>query len=441
MEVELKQSYDVLNEMQEYSPTDEEFKSTTSSKSVKSRPTNDLRAMKIITFIFMGVSILLLLLITFMVAVVAYDVRVEPTMCVLPTTTNTSTSSAVTGAPQCCNTTVPMTNDTQVLLQRVNLLINKTEQILSFYDMQAAHAQNNTNTLEDSLDIVKDSATLLNGIVSTLSNLENNSLTDNDVSNDILSLVDQLYNLQYRAPQSCQEIKQLQPNSASGYYYIDDQSVYCEIGTLCNSEGVWTRLGYLNMSDSTYDCPSGFNLYNLNGDVRACGRFNGDGGSCKSIQFQSLGSSYTEVCGRVEGYYYKTNDALNTGINNINSPYVDGVSITQGDPRQHIWTLIAGGQTGQNHGFNCPCNKYPGADHGQIDLFIGDDYFCDAVNPLWDGEGCNGNSIKCCEAPGIPWFHRTGLTTTTDYLELRVCGNQDPTDEDAPVGFYEIYVK
>ena len=432
VEVELKQSYNVMNEY-----SDKGVK--TNVKTLKNTIIHDLHALKIITFIFMGASIFLLLLITCMVV---YDVSVEPSVCVLPTTTNTrSTSFAVTGAPQCNSTTVTMTNDSQVLLQRVNLLINKTEQILSFYYMQAEHAHNNTNTLEDSLDIVKDSATLLTGIVSTLSNLENNSLTAIDANNNILSLVDQLHNLQYKAPQSCQEIKQLQPNSPSGYYYIDNQSVYCEMGSLCNSEGAWTRLGYLNMSDSTYNCPSGFNQYNLAGNVKACGRFNGDGGSCKSIKFKSLGFSYTEVCGRVKGYRYRTPDGLYTFINNINKPYVDGVSITQGNPRQHIWTLIAGGHTSQSHSFNCPCNKFPGANAGQIDSFIGDDYFCDAVNPLWDGEGCNENSVKCCEAPGIPWFHRTGLTTTTDYIELRVCGNQDPTDEDAPVGFYEIYVK
>uniref|UniRef100_A0A1X7T8T2 Uncharacterized protein n=1 Tax=Amphimedon queenslandica TaxID=400682 RepID=A0A1X7T8T2_AMPQE len=44
----------------------------------------------------------------------------------------------------------------------------------------------------------------------------------------------------------------------------------------------------------------------------------------------------------------------------------------------------------------------------------------------------------CCAASGIPWFHRDyGSTTTTDYIELRVCGY---TNEDTPVSFYEIYV-
>ena len=48
----------------------------------------------------------------------------------------------------------------------------------------------------------------------------------------------------------------------------------------------------------------------------------------------------------------------------------------------------------------------------------------------------------CCTAPGLPWFHRDyGTNTTTDYIELRVCGDQETSDEDSPVSFYEIYVK
>ena len=33
---------------------------------------------------------------------------------------------------------------------------------------------------------------------------------------------------------------------------------------------------------------------------------------------------------------------VNPNHNDINSYYVDGVSITRGSPRQHVWTLMAG---------------------------------------------------------------------------------------------------
>ena len=47
--------------------------------------------------------------------------------------------------------------------------------------------------------------------------------------------------------------------------------------------------------------------------------------------------------------------------------------------------------------------------------------------------------IVCGAASGLPWFNKVLNTTTTDYLELRVCGDQG--DDDVPVNFYELYVK
>uniref|UniRef100_A0A1X7UYG2 Uncharacterized protein n=1 Tax=Amphimedon queenslandica TaxID=400682 RepID=A0A1X7UYG2_AMPQE len=55
---------------------------------------------------------------------------------------------------------------------------------------------------------------------------------------------------------------------------------------------------------------------------------------------------------------------------------------------------------------------------------------------------CGSLESLCCNVPGIPWFHRDyGSTTTTDYIELRVCGDEKTTNEDVPVSFYELYVK
>ena len=131
---------------------------------------------------------------------------------------------------------------------------------------------------------------------------------------------------------SCENIKNKQPNSPSGYYHINSEFVYCEMGELCSTEGGWTRLAYLDMADSTLNCPPGYKLYE-SGGVRACGS---SSGGCQSIKFPSNGASYSEVCGRVVGYQYGTTDALNIQINNIDLHYVDGVSIiTQGHPRKH----------------------------------------------------------------------------------------------------------
>ena len=80
---------------------------------------------------------------------------------------------------------------------------------------------------------------------------------------------------------------------------------------LRGSGGGWTRLAYLNMTDSTENCPSGFKLYQ-SGGVRACGR-SVDASSCTSVQFPFNGISYSQVCGRAVRYQYGTPDADNAG--------------------------------------------------------------------------------------------------------------------------------
>uniref|UniRef100_A0A1X7TGF5 Fibrinogen C-terminal domain-containing protein n=1 Tax=Amphimedon queenslandica TaxID=400682 RepID=A0A1X7TGF5_AMPQE len=144
-------------------------------------------------------------------------------------------------------------------------------------------------------------------------------------------------------PTSCQEIKNKQPNSPSGVYLLATSNngtkhVYCNMEELCGSGGGWTRLANLDMSDATMDCLLEFELYQ-SGGVKACGRETSSGASCvSSVQFPSNGISYSQVCGRVVGYQRGTTDASNNNnINDINSYYIDGVSITHGSPRQHVW--------------------------------------------------------------------------------------------------------
>ena len=260
---------------------------------------------------------------------------------------------------------------------------------------------------------------------------------------------------------SCKEIKKKWPASISGYYKIINKAkslvyVYCNMEELCGSGG-WTRLAYLDMSDSTENCPSGFRLYQ-SGGVRACGRATSSGGSCTSVQFPSNGIRYSQVCGRVTGYQYGSPDALfnlhNYHHNNLNSYYLDGVSITHGSPRQHVWSLIAGIRESALHiggAYNCPCLT---GSKQTVQSFIGNDYYCESgtssswaptfytSDPLWDGKGCHSLKSPCCAAPNLPWFHKDyGNTTTTDYIELRVCGDQETIDEDVPISYYELYVK
>ena len=322
--------------------------------------------------------------------------------------------------------------------------------------------QNNTNFTEldkQILQTTRDSAQKLINIVNTLSNLQDTSTSTAGVVDDILLIAQELlvlYNESTALPTSCKEVKERQPLSPSGVYLLSNFSTiyitYCNMDELCSSEGGWTRLAYLDMSDATQNCSSGFRLYQ-SGGVRACGRPVTNSGSCASVQFPSNGISYSQICGRVTGYQYSSGDAFH-GPSDLNSYYVDGVSITRGSPRQHVWTL-ANGLTDSSEGnryYMCPCVS---GSTQTVPSFVGNHYFCESGNnastwsdilytsdPLWDGQGCGDVEAACCSATGIPWFHRDyGSTTTTDYIELRVCGSEGTSNDDSPIGFYEIYVK
>ena len=311
---------------------------------------------------------------------------------------------------------------------------------------------NNTELLNRLLNGTSASASKLMNIVNTLSNLQDTSISTAGVADDILLIAQELLELHNDStalPTSCKEIKERQPLSPSGYYILagptGTYSKYCNMGTLCGSGGGWTRLAYLDMSDATQNCPSGFRLYQ-SGGVRACGRTN-SGAGCVSVQFPSNGISYSQICGRVTGYQYGIPEGID-GPNNIDSYYLDGVSVTRGSPpRKHVWTFLADYSESV-----CPCST---GSTESVRSFMGNDYFCESGNPnsvashilytsdpLWDGQSCRNLESPCCNVPGIPWFHRDyGNTTTTDYIEMRVCGDVGFHDEDNPVSLYEMYVK
>ena len=253
---------------------------------------------------------------------------------------------------------------------------------------------------------------------------------------------------------SCEEIKSKWPDSSSDYYTIVDTNgrrrhVYCEMEQVCGSSG-WMRVAYLNMTDPSEECPRGFRLYNANG-VRACGKPASSSGGCQSsVQFQSYGVPYSEVCGRVTGYQYNSPDAFLTPNAGINSHYVDGVSLTHGSPRKHIWTFVAGVLENYVSSSNCPCSQ---GSNQVSPSFVGNDYFCESgcpdrhvqqklySDPLWDGEGCGFHETICCQAAGLPWFHKRLSAPTNDNIEMRICSNEGTNNEDIPVGYYDIYVK
>ena len=261
---------------------------------------------------------------------------------------------------------------------------------------------------------------------------------------------------------SCSNIPQ---GSPSGLYLIQTSSsnspvqVYCDMNPTrcsCSNTGGWTRVANLDMTDHSQQCPDGFNLVNrTTAPLRTCGRSGPV--RCASTIFPVHGIEYSQVCGRVIGYQDKTPDAFDvyprSSFQSIDSHYVDGVSLTHGHlPRQHIWTFAASaGETHSNTAFLCPCTRPGSTDNVTIPSYVGNDYFCETAergtyrfifypdDPLWNGQGCGGNST-CCSFNNPPWFCKRLPQPTTDDIELRLCADEGTGNEDTPLEIVEIYI-
>ena len=211
--------------------------------------------------------------------------------------------------------------------------------------------------------------------------------------------------------------------------------------------GQWNRIAYLNVSDPSQQCPSDWKEVTTNG-VRACGRLAASTASCPGT-FYSASSMYQRVCGRVIGYQDSSPDGFNTP-RTINDAYIDGVSITYGQPRNHIWSYVAGvTERSSIHIIsNCPCSTVAGTG---AQSFVGDNYYCESGNPtdtyrsfriadkLWDGKQCEGT---CCTDPkSPPWFSVHLPNLTTENIEVRICGDEASENEDTPIELLEIYVQ
>ena len=161
------------------------------------------------------------------------------------------------------------------------------------------------------------------------------------------------------------------------------------------------------------------------------------------------------MCGQLRGYQYGAPNAFHhyyAKAQTIDNVYVDGVSITYGLPRKHIWTYANGMNLGTQLLLTCPCNNNNGLCPPQ---FVGSDYYCEtgdndktccdsssvcSNDPLWDGQQCPGEEAPCCTHPNMPWFNKTLSETTTEDIELRVCGDENNNSEDTPLEVIELFI-
>ena len=261
---------------------------------------------------------------------------------------------------------------------------------------------------------------------------------------------------------SCQEIYDFNPNTTSGYYWLeasDDSSVrvFCDMTLTCKGVGGgWMKVAKLDMTNSSHQCPSGTRLRN-NQSRRLCGMDSALQEGCSSTTFAIQGIKYSRVCGKIIAYQYASPDSfknIHRSGTTINDNYVDGISLTYGNPRAHIWTFAAApDERSVAAPYSCPCtNIHHSGSAARPPSFVGTDYFCDTAtteawqhkvytdDPLWDGDGC-GAANTCCSLNNPPWFSKQLPSTTTGNIEMRICRDEVSTNEDILIETIELFIQ
>ena len=212
----------------------------------------------------------------------------------------------------------------------------------------------------------------------------------------------------------------------------------------------WVKVGYLNMTDPTQQCPNSWQTFTSPAGA-SCGKKDSPPVHCDSVSITTSGASYQMVCGRFLGYQVGLPDAFNSYAGygwNLETYYVDGVSITYGSPgdRHHVYTYAAG-VSEINSLASCPCaGGTPPPD------YVGSDYYCESGRTtmpqgpfyyddvLWDGQLCRNDEVTCCDPPNLPWFCKTFPTPVTEDMEVRICLDEGLSYENVALEFFELYI-
>ena len=257
---------------------------------------------------------------------------------------------------------------------------------------------------------------------------------------------------------SCDDIYQINKASrgVSGDYWIQTftgvHEVYCDMELECGGyKGGWMRIADVNISRGD-GCPGAFTKETIN-NIALCHQEFSNLPGCFGTTYDVARMVYTKVCGQVRGYQ-KGKPSAFSGRYSIDDTYADGVSITLGNPRKHVWTYGVGYDDHRNTpNRNCPCASSGGVEPAS---FIGKHYYCESGNnvdqfppvdkyytedPLWDGDGCVSTNNNCCTTVGMPWFIREFPTEQQDDIEVRLCQNEGFNNEGVAIDLIQLYVK
>ena len=108
-------------------------------------------------------------------------------------------------------------------------------------------------------------------------------------------------------------------------------------------------------------------------------------------------------------------------------------------------------ETNSNPPFSFPC-AFAGTPPPP--LYAGNNYFCESGNPLttyedtvnfrytddqlWDGKRCDSEG-QCCDTATSYLVLSIDLPDeTNEHIEVRICGSEDITNDDIPIGLLDI---
>lgn len=250
------------------------------------------------------------------------------------------------------------------------------------------------------------------------------------------------------AAPSCLALRVRDENAPSGEYWVrlspsdTARQVHCD---MTYAGGGWTRIADL---DRTRDasCPGDWSAATATGGLAVCTRGSSESTLTRSAEFRSGGLAWAEVRGYAEAAQKGTTDGFQREGTpapelSLDEPYADGLSITLGSPRQHLWTYALSQGYTNTARHSCPCRggmATPAPD------FVGAHYACDAASPnvgAWDtwhtdSPVWHGNSVNNgeCDVRGAPsWFVRHLAEPTTAPLEVRILGDESVSNEDVGV--------